>query len=115
MQMKKYVQTWDHIKHKYIQAPILIPPNWWLEFDVHIDASLLTVGEMLAQNPTSKYDQPMVYASRLLNKAEQNYTTIEKEALGMVYALHKFRFFLLGNKFVFYVDHMVLVYLVNKP
>ncbi len=23
--------------------------------------------------------------------------------------------FLLGNKFVFYVDHMVLVYLVNKP
>jgi hypothetical protein len=33
----------------------------------------------------------------------------------MVYALHKFRIFLLGNKFVFYVDHMALVYLVNKP
>jgi hypothetical protein len=33
----------------------------------------------------------------------------------MVYALHKFRLFLLGNKFVFYVDHMDLVYLVNKP
>jgi hypothetical protein len=33
----------------------------------------------------------------------------------MVYALHKFRHFLLGNKFVFYVDHMAMVYLVNKP
>ncbi len=33
----------------------------------------------------------------------------------MVYALHKFRHFLLGNKFVFYVDHVALVYLVNKP
>ncbi len=33
----------------------------------------------------------------------------------MVYALHKFRHFLLGNKFVFYVDHMVMVYLFNKP
>ncbi len=33
----------------------------------------------------------------------------------MVYALHKFRHFLLGNKFVFYVYHMVLVYLINKP
>jgi hypothetical protein len=33
----------------------------------------------------------------------------------MVYDLHKFRLFLLGNKFVFYVDHMALVYLVNKP
>jgi hypothetical protein len=32
----------------------------------------------------------------------------------MVYALHKFKHFLLGNKFVFYVDHMALLYLVNK-
>jgi hypothetical protein len=51
----------------------------------------------------------------LLNKAKQNNTTSKKEALAMVYALHKFRHFLLGNKFVFYVDHMAIIYLVNKP
>jgi hypothetical protein len=56
-----------------------------------------------------------MYASRLLNLIERNYTTIEREALAMVYALHKFRHYLLGNQFVFYVDHMALVYLVNKP
>jgi len=33
---------------------------------------------MLTQNPTGKYDQPIVYASRLLNKVEQNYTTTKK-------------------------------------
>jgi hypothetical protein len=33
----------------------------------------------------------------------------------MVFALQKFNHYLLGNKFVFYVDHMALVYLVNKP
>jgi hypothetical protein len=33
----------------------------------------------------------------------------------MVYDLHKFKHFLLGNKSVFYIDHMVIVYLVNKP
>jgi hypothetical protein len=33
----------------------------------------------------------------------------------MVFKLHNFIHYLLGNKFVFYVDHMVLVYLVNKP
>jgi hypothetical protein len=33
----------------------------------------------------------------------------------MVFSLHKFRHYFLGNKFVFYVDHMALVYLVNKP
>jgi len=32
----------------------------------------------------------------------------------MFFVLHKFRHYLLGNKFVFYVDHMTLVYLVNK-
>jgi len=56
-----------------------------------------------------------VYASRLLNIIKQNYNTIEKEALAMVFALHKFKHYLLGNKFVFYVDHVALVYLVNKP
>jgi hypothetical protein len=33
----------------------------------------------------------------------------------MVFPLHKFIHYLLGNKFVFYVDHMALVYLVDKP
>jgi hypothetical protein len=33
----------------------------------------------------------------------------------MVYALHKFKHYLLGNMFTFYVDHMTLVYLVNIP
>jgi hypothetical protein len=56
-----------------------------------------------------------MYAFRLLNSIERNYTIIEREALAMVYALHKFKHYILGNRFVFYVDHSALVYLVNKP
>jgi hypothetical protein len=56
-----------------------------------------------------------MYASRLLNSAKRNFTTIDRKALIMVYALHKFKHYLLGNWFVFYVDHMALMYLVNKP
>jgi len=77
--------------------------------------SLLALGAMLSQNIIRKSDQPIVHAFRLLNKGEQNYNTIEKKALAMVFSLHKFKHYLLGNKFVFYVDHMALVYLVNKP
>jgi len=98
-----------------MEAPILIPPNWQLEFHVHTNSSLLAVGAMLADNPIGKYDHFIVYASRLLNKAKQNYITTKRKALTMVYALHKFKHFLLGNRFVFYVNHMALVYLVNKP
>ena len=86
-----------------------------MEFHVHTDAFDIAVGAMLAQNPTGKTDQPIAYASRLLSKVEKNYTTTEKEALAMVYAVNKFRHYLLGNKFIFYVDHLALQYLVNKP
>jgi hypothetical protein len=70
---------------------------------------------MLSQNMTRKNDQLIVYASNLLNKIKQNYSTTHKEILAMVFSLHKFGHYLLGNKFVFYLDHMALVYLVNKP
>jgi hypothetical protein len=55
-----------------------------------------------------------MYASKLLNLTKKNYTIVEREALAMVYALHKLKHYLLGNWFVFYVDHMALVYFVNK-
>jgi len=51
----------------------------------------------------------------LLNNIEQNYMITKKEAFAMVYVLHKFRHYLLGNKFIFYVDHMALLCLVWKP
>jgi hypothetical protein len=56
-----------------------------------------------------------MYSSKLFNFVDINYITIEREALVMVYALHKFKHYLLGNMFTFYVNHMALVYLVNKP
>ncbi len=56
-----------------------------------------------------------MHASKLLNSIERNYITTKREALAMVYAFHKFKHYLLGNLFVFYVDHMALMYLVNKP
>jgi hypothetical protein len=75
----------------------------------------LAVGAILAQNPIGKIDKPVMYSSRLFKFAKRNYIIIEKEALAMVYALHKFRHCLLSNMFTFFVDHMALVYLINKP
>ena len=33
----------------------------------------------------------------------------------MVYAVKKYRHYLLSNKFIFFTDHQALLYLVNKP
>jgi len=86
-----------------------------MEFHVHIDTLLLVLRVMLFQNLIGKSAQLVVYASRLINRTKKNYNTIERKALTMVFSLHKFRHYLFGNKFVFYVGHMALVYLVNKP
>jgi hypothetical protein len=97
-----------------MDAPILISPHWDIEFHVHTDKFNLVVEAMLVQNLTRKYDQLITYALQLFNNIERNYTT-KREALAMVYALHKLCHYLLGNKFIFYVDHMALLYLVQKP
>ena len=60
-------------------------------------------------------DYPIVYSSWKLNKAERNYSTTEREALGMVFSLQKYRHYLLSNPFTFYTEHQSLKYLVNKP
>ena len=56
----------------------------------------------------------MYYASRKMSRAERKYTTMEREALAVVYACKKFRHYLLGYRIVFHTDHDSLKYLVNK-
>jgi len=97
-----------------MDAPILISPHWDIEFHVHKYATSLVVGAILAQNLIGKCNQLIAHASQLLNNIEWNYNMIEREALAMVYALHKFCHYLLSNKFILCVDHMALLYSVWK-
>jgi hypothetical protein len=68
-----------------------------LEFHVHIDAFQLVVKALLDENPIGKINQHVMYSSRLFNLIEINDIIIERKA--MVYALHKFMHYLLGNMF----------------
>ena len=44
---------------------------------------------------------------------EKNYSTIEKECLSVVWAIDKFKYYLLGKPFALEIDHKPLIYL-NK-
>jgi len=66
-----------------------------MEFHLHTYASNLAIKVMLAQNPIEKRDQPIAYASKLVNNVKENYTTIERETFAMVYVLHNFKHYLL--------------------
>ena len=54
------------------------------------------------------------YASKTLNEAQRNYTTTEKKLLAVVYALDKFRAYLLGAEIIIFTDHSALKYLLTK-
>ena len=86
-------------------APIIIPPDWSLPFELMCDASDYALGAVLGQR---KNKQPHViyYASRTLNDAQLNYSTMEKKLLAVVFTLDKFRSYLLGTKVIIYTDHI---------
>ena len=50
----------------------------------------------------------------MLADVQLNYTTTEKELLAVVFALEKFRPYILGNKIIVYTDHTALKYLLSK-
>ena len=70
---------------------------------------------MLTQPRDSTIEHPIAFARRKLSTTEKNYTTTKREGLAMVYALQKFRHYLLGGHFKIFTDHSALKYLVNKP
>ena len=82
---------------------------------MHVDASKFAIGCVLAQPREHKMDFLVSYSSRQSNDVEKNYTTTKREGLGMIYVVKKLRYYLLANKFIFFVDHQALLYLVNKP
>ena len=78
------------LKKMLVVSPILQSPNWELPFHVYVDASDIAVGAVLMQEKVRGWFRPVYYASRMLTPTEKNYTVIEREAKGMIYALEKF-------------------------
>ena len=54
---------------------------------------------------------PIAYASKKLLPREKNYSTIEKECLGIIWGIEKFRKYLYGVEFLLETDHKPLSYL----
>ena len=77
------------------------------------DASDFAIGPVLGRREDGK-PYVIYYASKTLNEAQKNYTTTEKELLVVVFALDKFRAYLMGSFIVVFADHYALKYLLTK-
>ena len=55
------------------------------------------------------------YISKSLHGPELNYTITKKELLVVVYALNKFRHYVIGYPIFVHTDHSAIRYLMKKP
>ena len=74
-----------------------------------MDASKKELGACIIQKGKVVY-----YASRALTKTEQNYQNLEMEALGTIWGMEKFHYFLYGKKFTLETDQKPHVSIYKK-
>ncbi|XP_027156212.1 uncharacterized protein LOC113756982, partial [Coffea eugenioides] len=105
--------AFDKLKESLTSPPVIQPPDWSLPFEMMCDASDYAVGAVLGQR-IGRAPHAIYYASRALSGAPLNYSTTEKELLAVVFALEKFKSYLLGAKVIVFFDHAALRYLLAK-
>ena len=84
-------RSMEAIKAALISAPVLAFPDWSRPFIVLSDCSELSMAGVLLQIDEDGVERPIAYASRRLNKAEQNYHISDKECAAGLFCIRKWR------------------------
>jgi hypothetical protein len=84
-----------NLKKVLIFAPVIQLPDWHLPFEIMCDASDYAVGVVLGQSKDKKH-YAISYPRKTLTGPQLKYATTEMELLAMVFAIKKFRSYLVG-------------------
>ena len=108
--------AFEQLKSSLMTAGTLSLPDLSRPLEVMCDASTRALGAVLQQRDAdTDLPLPIAFASRVLTPTERGYFTQELECLAVVYALDKFRVYLLGRHFKLFTDHQALVSVLRKP
>lgn len=107
-------QSFDLLKQRLLEAPILAFADFSLPFRLYTDASNVGLGAVLAQMQDGK-ERVIAYASRSLSQTERNdmnYSSFKLELLALKWAVtEKFKDYLWGSQLTVYTDNNPLVHL----
>lgn len=107
-----YVDAFDKLKRALVSVPILAYLNFKEEFLLFAYASSTGIGFTLAQNQNDK-EVFIANNGSVLNQAEKNYSTTEREALALEEGIKKFQPYLFSRNFTVITDHSSLHWLIN--
>src|SRR5215469_1090117 len=108
-------EAFEALKNSLINPPLLSYPHREQgagPMIIHVDASNSGAGACLSQKQIDEV-RPIAFISTLFNKAEQRYSTTEKEVAAIRWAVKSLKPFLYGIKVILYSDHLPLMYLNN--
>lgn len=108
-------RSFEILKEKIIQPPVLRMPDFSREFILQTDASSYAIGAVLSQ----EFDgvrQPIAFASRTLTDQEKKASSVyELECLAVVFGTDKFRRYLEHSEFLLETDNQALSWLLSHP
>ena len=107
-------KAFQQVKAMLLSADLLAHFDPSMEVTLSCDASGVGLGAVLAHRLQDGSERPIAYASRTLNKAEQKYSNIEREALAVTFGVKKFHDYLYGRHFILFTDHKPLITLFNE-
>ncbi|KZS06258.1 Uncharacterized protein APZ42_030339 [Daphnia magna] len=107
------VESFELLKRALMEAAQLAYPDNSKPFEIHHDASEYGIGAALIQKRETR-ERPIASASRLLYRAERNYSITQKECLVLVWAVKKFHSYIWGTKVKVVTDHHALCWLTTK-
>ena len=107
-------KAFDYIKDSLTVVPLSSYPNPNSPYTLFTDASDTCIGSCLTQMCDGD-EKPIYYLSHTLSKLQCKWSTVEKGAYSIHYALQKLDFYLHNAEFVIKTDHAPLRYLLNSP
>ena len=102
-------RSFNILKEKITEWPILVLPNFENTFQVKCDASGVAIGVVLSQD-----NRPVAYLSEKLNETKRKYSTYDKEFYAIIQALKKWRHYLFPQEFVLYSDNQSLQFITRQ-
>lgn len=104
-------QAYELLRSKLRSTHVLRIPRVGEPFVLHTDASGVAVGATLGQLDQDGVEHPLAFASHKLTGPQCAWSTIEREAYAIIWALDKFRDIVYGFKITVVCDHNPLQYI----
>ncbi|VVA37284.1 PREDICTED: Retrovirus-related Pol poly from transposon, partial [Prunus dulcis] len=106
---RNHEESFQLLKRKITEAPVLALPNLQRPFEVEADASNYAMGVVLFQD-----GKLVAYHSEMFSGPVLNYPTYDKELYAMHQAVKHWRAYLLGKEVVVHSDHKPLQFLTTQ-